>query len=154
MLPFIWYRRGMATKRRIALIFVLVAFALAACERGPVHPPKPASYAEDKCGGQPSWSATGSESGELMTYNHLEVTPSAILWNGVAISRATLSDYLVQIRALNPRPVTALVPSSNANCNEVEAVRKVMEDRLRCSAERYCVEYSKAEFANRHPPIP
>jgi hypothetical protein len=144
----------MTINRRIALLPVLTIFALAACQREPVHPSKPAIYDEGMCGGQPGWSVSGAESGELMTYNHLQVTPSAILWNGVAISGATLSDYLDQGRALNPRPVTALVPSSKADCSDVEAVRRAMEDRLHCSAERNCVEYPEREWAKRHPPLP
>ena len=144
----------MATNRQIALVSVLALLALSACKREPVQPPKPAIYAEHSCGGQPSWSASGSESGELMTYNHLLITPSATLWNGVPISRATLDDYLGQVIALNPRPVTALVPNPRASCADVEAVRRMMQDRLHCSGERDCVEYPEREWAKRHPPIP
>ena len=144
----------MATNRQIALVFVLALLALSACKREPVQPPKPAIYAEFSCGGQPSWSASGLESGKLMTYNHLVITPSATLWNGVPISRTTLDQYLGQVRASDLRPVTALVPNPRASCADVEAVRQMMADRLHCSVERDCVEYPEGEWAKRHPPIP
>lgn len=88
-----------------------------------------------------------------MTYNRLVLSPSAILWNGVAIDRPTLNDYLNQVRSLNPRPITALVPKPDANCAEVLRVRREMEARLHCSGEKDCVEYSEADWLKRHPPV-
>jgi hypothetical protein len=140
--------------QQIAILPVAAILSLAACKREPIQPPKPTIYGDGLCGGRPSWSVAGSEGGELMTYNRLQVTPAETLWNGVAVSRATLNDYLGQIRALNPRPVTALVPDSAARCNDVEAVRRVMEVRLQCATEGHCVEYPETEWAKRHPPIP
>ena len=133
---------------------MLAILALAACKREPVSPLKAASYAEGMCGGRPSWAAPGSESGELMTYNHVQVTQSGTLWNGVAIDRATLNYYLEQVRALSPQPITALVPDSKAKCDDVESVRRTMETRLRCSVEKTCVEYPNQEWLKRHPPVP
>lgn len=146
--------RAMAIDRQVALVSVLAILALSACKRERVQPPKPATYANNSCGGQPSWSVFGSEDGELMTYNHLAITPSATLWNSLPISLATLDDYLVQVSALNPRPVTALVPNPRTSCADVEAVRRMMEDRLHCSGEMGCVEYSERDWAKRHPHIP
>lgn len=132
----------------------LLALVVAGCSSAPVEPTKAVTYARDMCGGLPVWSARGAESGELMTYNHLEVLPSAILWNGVVIDRATLDEYLGKIRALNPQPVTALVPKPTANCGDVLSIRQKMEDRLSCSVEKTCVEYSEADWSKRHPPVP
>lgn len=145
---------AMTAIARLTLLSVFVVLALAACKREPPRPPEPAIYGENSCGGQPSWSISGVEGDDLAIYIHLEVSRSATLWNGTQISPATLNDYLGQVRKMFPQPVTALVPDTKASCKDVEAVRRVMEDRLQCSAGRYCVEYSKGVWAKRHPPIP
>lgn len=144
----------MSTNRHIAWTLILGPFILAGCEREPVQPPKPASYAENRCGGVPSWSNQGVENGELMSFNRLEVAPSTILWNGVPIDQATLSGYLGQVKMMSPQPVTALTIDGKARCEDVAAVRRVMEVRLQCSAEIQCVEYSVVEWAKAHPSRP
>lgn len=78
-----------------------LALIVTRCNSAPIQSHKTATYAEDMCGGQCIWSASGAETGELTRYNHLVLSLSAILWNGVAIERPTLNDYLTQVRALN-----------------------------------------------------
>lgn len=85
-----------------------------------------------------------------MVFDRLDMGPSTIAWDGVAIGRATLDGYFVQVRQLNPQPVTVLVLAPAVDCGRVEAVRRMMEARLQCSTEHRCVEYSAAEWDKVH----
>ncbi|WP_454884591.1 hypothetical protein [Sphingomonas oryzagri] len=84
-------------RRTVVTLASLAAIGLAGCNRGTVEPPKPTLYAEDQCGGHPAWAKPGVESGELMVFDRLEITPSKLTWNGVTITRLTLGDYLGQV---------------------------------------------------------
>jgi len=142
----------MSIDSRIACLFAaLVPLALMACRRPPAEPPKPSIYAETMCGGQPRWGKQGIENGELVTFNELVVGPSSMLWNASTIDWTTLEDYLKQTKVLSPQPVTVLIVKDRANCDDVWAVRHMMESQLRCSVEKRCVEYSPGQWALRPP---
>lgn len=116
---------------------------------------QPTVYAQQRCGGLPvKWGRKGSESGELMTYNRLDVGSTAMRWNGKIIDTATLHRYVSDVHKLNPQPVTVVVAADRADCGTIKNVRRLLDAELECSANLVCVEYSQAEWTKWHPPLP
>jgi hypothetical protein len=135
---------------------VIVPLILMGCGHQPdAEPGQQAVYTQQRCGG-PSvkWGEKGAETGELMTYNRLDVGSSAMRWNGKVINMATLHRYVSEVPKLNPQPITVVVAAPRADCGIIKNVRRLLDAELKCSASHACVEYSQAEWAKWHPPLP
>jgi hypothetical protein len=63
-----------------------------------------------------------------------------IAWNGSPIDRRTLDSYLIAVTKMKPIPVTEISFSHGAPCEEIRAVRKMMENRLDCERSHKCVQ--------------
>ena len=62
-------------------------------------------------------------------------------WNGAAISRTELSDYLEQLDKLEAKPLLVLDIENETPCSHVEAVRNLMIQSATCrSREKLCTE--------------
>jgi hypothetical protein len=136
----------------------LCTLSLASCGK-PAAPPSPpaTTYALNRCGGPPaSWRAQGSEFGELMTSNRLQVGAKGLEWNQTRISGETLRTYLSALSALHSGSGLSVIFEPAADCRAVADVRRAIETRLSC-ARAVCVEYSQAEWAKApamNPPPP
>ena len=100
-------------------------------------------YGEAKC--LPTigkWQAQGSEFGELMIHNTLDVGERTALWNGVPIDRPSLHRYLREMRHY-PAAAMVVVFQPQTTCSEVAAIRRVISAELECGIRRACVEYSE-----------
>ena len=144
----------MLANKRFASALLLFAFNyLAGCERPPVKSGKSKMFAENRCGERVPWGQQGKEDSEYNFYNRVQITTTEIRWNGTLVDKATLSNYLDQVKRLEPQPITALIPQPQTNCEKVGAIRRMMETHLRCSISKMCTEYSESEWAKHHPPL-
>ncbi|MDF7776503.1 hypothetical protein P1X14_14705 [Sphingomonas sp. AOB5] len=134
-----------------------IALALTGCgQPSPAPSPRPESYAERRCGGVPSaWGEPGSENGELMQFNRLDVSDSGLRWNDKAIDRAAMHRNLDAVAAIGlPLPLTVIVVADATGCSTVASVRSEIDARLHCAASHNCIEYSEADWRKWHPPLP
>jgi hypothetical protein len=110
-------------------------------------------YSEKECRPAPkNWQKQGSEFGELMTVNLLEISGSQLFWNKVAIDTQTLRRYLIEVRRLNPKPNVVLVVEPQVRCSEVLALRRLISSNLHCGVGFACVEYSSRAWKRVQPP--
>ena len=100
------------------------------------------------------WGKKGAETGELIVYNRLDISQTALRWNGEIISQATLLELLAEVPKLDPLPVMVVIVAQGTDCGKVLQIRQVLESRLQCSTEKKCMEYGEAEWRQRHPPPP
>jgi hypothetical protein len=63
-----------------------------------------------------------------------------ILWNGSPINLPTLDKYLGLTTKMVPVPEAFLDFSKGIPCKDLEAVRKLIEQHLRCSQTRKCIQ--------------
>jgi hypothetical protein len=124
------------------------ALVLVGCNGSQAQPERRSStYNVSRCGGAPSnWSPHGSEFGELMAHNTLEVGPASVRWNGIAISAATAKEYLGDMNQLNPHVNIQVVFDELTDCNVVQQTRALVSDNLHCGPTEACVEYSEPEW--------
>jgi hypothetical protein len=102
----------------------------------------PTRYGDGQCPPNPMiWQAQGSEFGELMIHNTLEIGDHRIGWNGVSIDRPTLDRYFGEMRAF-PSAHLVVVFEPQTRCSEAEAIRRAVSATLDCGKHRSCVEYS------------
>jgi hypothetical protein len=114
---------------------------------------KAATYGENQCRPAPQgWQRRGSEFGELMTVNLLEIRHDRLVWNGAPVNRRTLQTYLAESRRLNPAPNIVLVIDQRSTCSEVASVRASISGGLRCGSDHACVEYTAAAWRKAQPP--
>ena len=110
-------------------------------------------YSSHRCGGSPvGWSRQGTEFGELLYQNRIDVSRHFIRWNGRPVTAARLSLLLSEARHLNPRPGLDVVFRGDVDCRKVQMIREDVTSRLACGPEQRCVEYSYAEWARSLPP--
>lgn len=110
-------------------------------------------YGERQCGGTPSgWQRQGSEFGELMTVNLLEVRQDRAVWNHKPVNKLTLSRYITEMSRLNPLPNFVLVIDPPSSCSEVRAIRAMITAHLPCGSQSACVEYPSAVWKRLTPP--
>jgi hypothetical protein len=110
-------------------------------------------YGEKQCRPKPKgWQTHGSEFGELMTVNLLEVRDSRLFWNNAVLNTQTLRRYLTEVRRLNPMPNMVLVVSPQALCSEVHSMRRMISSNLQCGDGFACVEYSSRAWKSAQPP--
>jgi hypothetical protein len=135
---------------------ILAMMLTAACGQKPAPPaPKPSIYAQNQCGGaSPAWSPQGSELGDMVLFNRLDITPRGLKWNDQPVDRQMLRRYLREASNLKPTPITTLVVDRSATCTAVAAVRNAMDGILKCSSKWKCVEYADIQWAKKHPPLP
>lgn len=131
------------------------ALATGGCEKPPAKPLPSPHYASGRCGGAPAgWDRPGIEEGQAVLYNRLDLAPSGMLWNGHPIGQSVLASNLSAVASEPVQPATAIVIAPDMDCAAVARLRAMLNARLRCSASRACVEYSEAEWAEWHQPVP
>lgn len=115
---------------------------------------KAATYGENQCRPAPQgWKRRGTEFGELLTFNLLEVRHNRLIWNGTPIKRQILQTYLIESRRLNPVPNITLVIDQRSTCLEVASARAAISAGPRCGSEHHvCVEYTAATWRRAQPP--
>ncbi len=138
-------------RRAILALCLPLCAATLACRAGTGAPDAAGVYAEQRCGPRGRWDRQGTEDAEFGVFNRLEITGSGMRWNGAAIDQAVLVTYVEAVKTLDPQPVTALVVHPRAACGQVRTIRRLMEERLRCTAEGGCTEYALGEWLGRHP---
>jgi hypothetical protein len=110
-------------------------------------------YSEKECRPAPkNWQKHGSEFGELMTVNLLEISGTRLFWNKVPIDTQTLRSYLIEVRRLNPKPNVVLVVEPQVRCSEVLTLRRLISSNLQCGVGFACVEYSSRAWKSVQPP--
>ncbi len=112
------------------------------------------TYSENKC--LPSalgWMPQGSQSGELMWFNAIEVTPGQAMWNGNHVSNDNLRNLLTNA-SRNHFGSMVLIIDPSLTCEEVNELRDVVTEKMKCGPERICVEYSTVEWRATLPPLP
>jgi len=93
----------------------------------------PATQAGSCPGVGPDWAVPSDGLPHNILVNRVSVAGADRLrWNGEAISRAQLREYLTFVRGMRPRPFTILQPDRNVDCIFLEAVRADMEATLPC----------------------
>ncbi len=131
-------------------VSALCLLSFASCGKPPPPPqsPAPTIYALDRCGGTPAgWQAQGSEFGELMSHNLLQVGSKGLKWNRVPVSGTVLRTYLGAVSSLNPAPALVVIFEPDGDCRAVAGIRRAIETRLSCGQAGICVEYSQAQWA-------
>ena len=99
------------------------------------------AYREGQCGGTPSgWQKQGSEFGELMTVNLLEVRKDQLVWNHKPVNKRIIRRYIAEMSRLNPLPNIVLVIDPRSSCSEVRAIRAIITSRLHCGSVRARLE--------------
>ena len=142
-------------KRGFLILLSLLAAASCKDRHEITSTKKTAIFKADLCGGYPKgWRPLGSESGEFVVYNELNLGVSGVRWNGASIDDSTLRNYLIRIQDFTPTPVTALVIDDTVSCLRVDRIRAIMNEFGHCNGEASCVEYSSQAWLLRHPPNP
>jgi hypothetical protein len=122
---------------RISSVFVLIsALILSGCASQ--------TYASGQCTNTlAGWRAPGELGHQVPAYFvgiDAKGGLSQSLWLGYrmtpleVIDRQALSELLIRIPARRPEPLVILKPNGSANCDEVEAIRTEMNDKLDCKA--------------------
>jgi hypothetical protein len=92
---------------------------------------------EQRCLPLPNgWRRQGCEFGELATVNLLEMRHDQLVWNGRAISREILQEYLLQSHRLFPRPGIAFVVDASSSERRAKIIRQTIEARIDCNLEQ------------------
>jgi hypothetical protein len=84
--------------------------------------------------------------------NLLEMRHDQLVWNGRAISREILQEYLLQSHRLFPRPGIAFVVDASSSERRAKIIRQTIEARIDCNLENVCVEYTASEWRRAQPP--
>jgi len=104
------------------------------------------------------WRAGGLGAAGLMVrdalFNHLDVKPSALRWNGVSIDKAAVRRYLIELSKFSNKPLMTVIFAGNTDCATVAAVRHMISDTLPCERERLCIETSISELDSVVPKPP
>jgi hypothetical protein len=69
----------------------------------------------------------------------------AIAWNGADLQSqhgpyALVQNYLGVVSEMDPQPLTFLDFEAGAPCSSIERIRTLMNNNLRCSAEKLCFQ--------------
>jgi hypothetical protein len=71
-----------------------------------------------------------------------------IEWNGESINKKQLKEFMDQIGSINETIMMELVIDNDANCSDVEGIRKILEESEICQhAEKLCAERSVIPIA-------
>ena len=126
---------------------------LGLCTSAPAFAGHNATYSSDHCGVSPvAWSRQGSEFGELLLHNRINVAPQHLSWNGRRVTARQLRSLLTQARQLNPLASMQVVFRGDVGCRRVRLIRQDVTKHLRCGAGQTCVEYSYSEWKRTLPP--
>lgn len=74
----------------------------------------------------------------VVLYDHGNHPPT---WNGAAVSTENIRQYLGVTAQMSPQPIFVLIVSPNADCREVDALRRMASEVLKCGSHQ-CVEVS------------
>lgn len=74
----------------------------------------------------------------VVLYDHGNHPPT---WNGAAVSTENIRQYLGVTAQMSPQPIFVLIVSPNADCREVDALRRMASEALKCGSHQ-CVEVS------------
>ena len=87
------------------------------------------------------WQKPRNFVGLMPKMNYVSITHHGRLhWNGKPVSSATLTQMLRQSYELSPQPVAFLETEMGAPCEVLDAVRKQMDDALKCNESALCAE--------------
>ena len=137
---------------RPSLLAIIVASVAASGPQAQSLTNEKPNYGARQCKPTPrGWQRQGSEFGELMIFNRLEVSRARIIWNDKPISPQVLTSYLKEAEGI-PSIGMQLVIGPSALCTEVEVARRAISTHLPCGYDRACVEYSKADWIKTRPP--
>jgi len=110
------------------------------------------TYKVNRCGGSPrSWAPRGSEFGELLLHDRLEVAPNHFIWNETPVSRTSLHHRLLVARHMPSNVGLQLIFSGADDCRLVRSIRQEVDDTLRCGRDHKCVEYLAGEHRRDFP---
>ena len=89
--------------------------------------------AAQPCSGpRPGWETSNADRFGIIVNRVAVSGQGTLLWNGAAISRQRLRQYLALIGEMEPRPFTLLQPAPDTDCAFIEAVRDAIEAALPC----------------------
>ncbi len=137
---------------RPTFLAIIVASVAASGSQAKSFTNEKSNYGARQCKPTPrGWQRQGSEFGELMIFNRLEVSRARMIWNDKPISPRVLTGYLKEARGM-PSIGMQLVIDPSALCTEVEAARRAISMHVPCGHDLACVEYSKADWIKTLPP--
>ncbi|WP_395328185.1 hypothetical protein WBP06_12585 [Novosphingobium sp. BL-8H] len=140
--------------KKSALFAMAALVLIAGCNPTAQNSPV-ATYSKGKCSpGQANWMPKGSQSGELMWSNAINIEPGQLEWNGNPVTNGQLKHLLAEA-AHNPFGGMVLVVGPSVPCDQVDEFRRTITASMKCGKGRICVEYSTDEWqATQPPPLP
>ena len=99
------------------------------------------------------WQKPHNFVGLMPLMNKVALDRNGVLyWNGSPISRSKLGSNLRSSHQMNPEPVVFLQTEMGTPCNDLNALRKQMDDALECKESRRCAEGIKSVWENLPSP--
>jgi hypothetical protein len=106
-------------------------------------------YSDSHCGGPPAgW--TPKKPYELRG-NVLSIGRRQSKWNGYPLTKEALKRLLSQAAHLSPSAPLHVVINGNVDCSDALAIRRDVDQFLRCGSDQQCHEYSDAEWKRAFP---
>ena len=145
-----WFRDNFVKIGRVIVIFAALASFPARCEAE--ANPNYQRYGQNKClPFEPNWLPQGSQFGELMWFNALNVKPTGLTWNEHRVSEISFQQKIAKAGRM-PFGGFVFIVDLSAPCTKVDALRRIITRTLKCGAHRICVEYSTPEWEETRLP--
>ena len=126
------------TDNRSAMRRIFSTFLLAAVPNLAMAAPSAQTCGPPAAGWEHSRKDRESPVNTVVLYDHGNHRPT---WNGGAVTTDEIRQYLGVTTQMSPQPVFVLIVSPNADCDEVDAFRRMVSEVLKCGS-HHCVEVS------------